>query len=161
MVVGSPLIDIYLSIFIQAVATGLAQGDITFRKKAMPVHEFTNPPFPKAPYAKKVTHKVGSVAGHVFSVDFTPQFQSWESVDPAELFQAPIMRKPCRPSVVTYLQDEAKGADFIVLWMDCDRYVSQKIVFALCVLYSFLTSSCTHTGKERILTLKCLNAVCT
>jgi hypothetical protein len=127
----------------------------------MPVHEFTNPPFPKAPHAKKVTHKVGSVAGHVYSVDFPPQFQSWESVDPAELFQAAVIRKPGRPSVVTYLQDEAKGADFIVLWMDCDRSVSQKFVFALCVLYSFLTASCTHTGKERISILKCLNAVCT
>ena len=108
----------------QAIAKGLAKGDITFKKKTMPVHEFINPPFPKAPYAKKVTHKVGSVAGHVFSVDFPQQFQSWESVDPAELFHAPVVRKPCKGSVVKYLQDEAKGADFIVLWMDCDRYVS-------------------------------------
>jgi DNA topoisomerase III len=68
-----------------------------------------------------VTHKVTSVAGHVFSVDFPPQFQSWESVDPAELFTAPVVRKPCKGSVVKHLQVEAKGVDFIVLWMDCDR----------------------------------------
>jgi DNA topoisomerase-3 len=91
------------------------------KTRTMPVHEFTNPAFPKSPHAKKVTHKVSSVAGHVFSVDFPPQFQSWDSVDPAELFGAPILRKACKPSIVKHLQDEAKGADFIVLWMDCDR----------------------------------------
>lgn len=87
----------------------------------MPVHTFVNPPFPKAPHAKKVTHKVTSVAGHVFSVDFPQEFQSWDSVDPAELFGAPIKRKPCQGSVVKHLQTEAKGVDFICLWLDCDR----------------------------------------
>ena len=29
----------------------------------------------------------------VFPVDFPPQFQSWESADPAELYDAPVMRK--------------------------------------------------------------------
>ena len=42
-------------------------------------------------------------------------------VDPAELFNAPIKRKPCKGSIVSHLQNEAKGVDFIVLWMDCDR----------------------------------------
>lgn len=105
----------------QAIAKGLAKGDISMRKSSLPVHEFVNPPFPKAPHAKKVTHKVSSVAGHVFSVDFPQQFQSWDSVDPMELFQAPIVRKPTKGSVVKHLQDQAKGCDFIVLWMDCDR----------------------------------------
>ena len=107
--------------FQKAIANGLSKGDTYVKKKAMPVHEFTNPAFPKAPHANKVTHKVSSVAGHVFSVDFPQQFQSWEAVDPLELFSAPIVRKPCKGSVVKHLQDEAKGADFIVLWMDCDR----------------------------------------
>ena len=43
------------------------------------------------------------------------------TVDPGELFHAPIKRKPCKGSVVSHLQNEAKGVDFIVLWMDCDR----------------------------------------
>jgi hypothetical protein len=90
------------------------------------VYVFTDPSFPKAPHATKVTHKVTSVVGHVFSVDFPPQFQSWDSVDPAELFNAPVIRKPCKGSVVKHLQDEAKGVNFIVLWMDCDRYVSRS-----------------------------------
>jgi DNA topoisomerase-3 len=96
---------------------------VLFRKNILPVYEFTNPPFPKAPHAQTVTHKVSSVAGHVFSVDFPQKYQSWESVDPLELFQAPVMRKPCKGSVVRHLQDECKGANFIVLWMDCDRYI--------------------------------------
>ena len=98
----------------------------------LPVHEFTTAPaFPKAPYAKKTTHKVTSVAGHVFSVDFPQQFQSWDSVDPAELFHAPVLRKPCKGSVVKHLQTEAKGVDFIVLWMDCDRYVATAVQFSI------------------------------
>jgi DNA topoisomerase-3 len=53
------------------------------------------------------------VVGHVFSTDFPPQFQSWDSVDPAELFNAPVIRKPCKGSVVKHLQDEAKGGTFV------------------------------------------------
>lgn len=87
----------------------------------LPVYEFTSPAFPKAPNASKCVHKVTSVAGHVFSVDFTAKYQSWESVDPSELFQATIQKKPCQSSVVKHLQSEAKNCDFIVLWMDCDR----------------------------------------
>jgi hypothetical protein len=78
----------------QAIAKGLASSNISMRSKSLPVHEFTDPPFPKAPFAAKCNHRVTSVAGHVFSVDFPPQFQSWDSVDPAELFHAPIVRNP-------------------------------------------------------------------
>lgn len=105
----------------QAIAKGLASGNICVRSKSLPVHEFTDPPFPKAPYAIECKHRVTSVAGHVFSVDFPPQFQSWDSVDPAELFNAPTVRKPCKLSIVRHLQDEARAVNFIVLWMDCDR----------------------------------------
>ncbi len=119
----------------QAIANGLSKGNPIFKKKSLPVHEFMDPSFPKAPHAAEVLHKVSSVAGHVFSVDFPTKFQSWESVDPLELFQAPIVRKPCKGSVVKHLQDEAKGCDFIVLWMDCDRYV------LFCPKYTF---SCRH-----------------
>jgi DNA topoisomerase IA len=105
----------------QAIAQGLAKGSIDYRSKILPVHEFTDPAFPNAPKASRCHHRVTSVAGHVFSVDFPPQFQSWESVDPAELFHAPVIRKPCKGSIVKHLQDEARGVNFIVLWMDCDR----------------------------------------
>lgn len=106
----------------QAIAVGLCKGSPRYRSgKGLPVHEFSDPAFPKAPKAKSCLHRVTSVAGHVFSVDFPQEFQSWDSVDPAELFDAPIKRKPTKGSVVKHLQDEARGVDFIVLWMDCDR----------------------------------------
>lgn len=105
----------------QAIANGLASGSIKSGGKMLPVHEFTDPPFPYAPKASKCVHKVTSVAGHVFSVDFPPQFQSWDSVDPAELFDAPVVKKPNKGSIIKHLKDEARGVNFIVLWMDCDR----------------------------------------
>ena len=113
----------------QAIAKGLIENDHGGsggggRNKSLPVYEFTTSsqqPFPKAPYASKCIHKVTSVVGHVFSVDFPKQYQSWESVDPAELFDAPIVRSPNKGSVVKHLQDEARNVNFIVLWMDCDR----------------------------------------
>ena len=85
------------------------------------MHEFDDPPFSKAPRASRVTHRVTSVAGHVFNVDFPAEYQSWDAVDPAELFHAPVVKKPCKGSVVRHLQEAAQGADFLVLWMDCDR----------------------------------------
>lgn len=102
----------------QAIAKGLCRsGNSSYINKSLPVHVFSDhQPFPKAPHAKSCTHKVTSVAGHVFSVDFPPQFQSWDSTAPAELFHAPVVRKAQKGSVVRHLQDEAKGCDFIVLW---------------------------------------------
>ena len=121
---GEPIVVLHVGekpSIAEAIAKGLCNGDRNVNKKVMPVHSFTNPSFPKAPHASKVQHKVTSVAGHVFSVDFPQEYQSWESVDPGELFHAPIKRKPCKGSIVSHLQNEAKGVDFIVLWMDCDR----------------------------------------
>ena len=105
----------------QAIAHALCPSGGSRSGKMLPVHDFTGPPFSKAPKASKCNHRVTSVAGHVFNVDFPPQYQSWDSVDPAELFMAPVVKKPCKGSVVKHLQDEARGVDFIVLWMDCDR----------------------------------------
>ena len=39
----------------EAIAKGLCKGDRNVNKKVMPVHTFTNPSFPKAPHAKKVS----------------------------------------------------------------------------------------------------------
>eukprot|EP00804_Cyclotella_cryptica_P011112 CCRYP_020500-RD/>CCRYP_020500-RD protein AED:0.15 eAED:0.15 QI:179/1/1/1/1/1/9/334/1141 len=122
---GRPIVVVHIAekpTIAQAIAQGLNGGaPAKSVGKSLPVHEFTNPPFPKAPKASKVTHRVSSVAGHVFNVDFPAEYQSWDTVDPAELFYAPLVKKPCKGSVVKHLQDLAKGSDFIVLWMDCDR----------------------------------------
>jgi hypothetical protein len=124
---GKPIVVLHIGekpSIAQAVAKGLCASSSTSssKGKSLPVYEFTvtDVPFPKAPNASKVTHRVTSVAGHVFSIDFAPQYQSWE-IDPVLLFNAPIVRKPCQVSVVKHLQNEASGVDFLVLWMDCDR----------------------------------------
>lgn len=103
----------------EAIAKGLRRGGTSnySNRSALPVHTFTtNGDFPKAPHAQSCYHKVTSVAGHVFSVDFPAQFQNWDSTSPEELFEAPVVRKPQKGSIVKHLQDEAKGCDFIVLW---------------------------------------------
>eukprot|EP00559_Dactyliosolen_fragilissimus_P001634 CAMPEP_0184857522 /NCGR_PEP_ID=MMETSP0580-20130426/2673_1 /TAXON_ID=1118495 /ORGANISM="Dactyliosolen fragilissimus" /LENGTH=1135 /DNA_ID=CAMNT_0027353161 /DNA_START=197 /DNA_END=3600 /DNA_ORIENTATION=+ len=107
----------------QAIAKGLSKSnsDNQYTKGSLPILKFTKPDFPKAPMASTCTHIVTSVAGHVFNVDFPQKYQSWDSVDPAELFHAPIQKKPCKGSIVKHLQDCARGTDFIVLWLDCDR----------------------------------------
>ena len=105
----------------QSIAKGLCTNGAKAVGKSLPVHEFSGVKFSKAPNASIVVHKVTSVAGHVFSVDFPNQYQSWDSTDPLELFTAPIVQKPCKGSIVKHLQSEAKNVDFIVLWLDCDR----------------------------------------
>jgi len=105
-----------------SIAKGLCRGNFSTLSKSLPVHEFTTTEsFPKAPHATKCLHKITSVAGHVFNVDFPSSYQSWDNIDPADLFHAPIVKKACKGSVVRHLSDTAKGVDFIVLWLDCDR----------------------------------------
>jgi DNA topoisomerase-3 len=64
-----------------------------------------------------------SVAGHLQSTDFPPNYQNWRSCDPEVLFDAPI---------VTYIDDEKKGiaaniesqarhSQILFIWTDCDR----------------------------------------
>jgi DNA topoisomerase III len=40
-----------------------------------------------------------SVIGHVFSIDFLPQFQSWENTDPKDLFYAGTKKSEANPKV--------------------------------------------------------------
>jgi DNA topoisomerase-3 len=51
------------------------------------------------------------------------EFQSWDKTDPATLFDAPTIKAEANPKarVCRHLQAEAKGCDYLVLWLDCDR----------------------------------------
>lgn len=63
-----------------------------------------------------------SVRGHLASQDFGPAY-GWSSVTPITLFDAPIeisYRDDMQP-LKQMLGDQARNADAIILWLDCDR----------------------------------------
>ncbi|KAH8552837.1 DNA topoisomerase [Umbelopsis sp. PMI_123] len=66
--------------------------------------------------------KFTSVTGHVYNIDFTQEFNSWE-IDPLRLFSAPTKKLEANPKMhlCRHLQSESKGVDYLVLWLDCDR----------------------------------------
>ncbi|RWS14707.1 DNA topoisomerase 3-beta-1-like protein [Dinothrombium tinctorium] len=74
--------------------------------------------------------KFTSVCGHIFTVDFHKPYNAWTSVDPLDLFGAPIVRLEANPEMKMskFLASEAKNADFLVLWLDCDKE-GEKICF--------------------------------
>ena len=48
--------------------------------------------FPGKFEGRHVNYRVTSVAGHVFSTDFPEEYQSWDAVDPADLFSLPVVK---------------------------------------------------------------------
>lgn len=87
-----------------------------------------------------------SVCGHVLTIDFHPKFNNWDRVDPVsiflvfsidllqenairmlfpqlELFSCPTERKEATPKlrITSFLAQEARGCDYLVLWLDCDK----------------------------------------
>ena len=117
-----------------SIANALSQGSFTTEKRGMcPTHTFStsNLPYPGQDRKGKVVkmrHRVTSVVGHVFSLDFGKEYQSWDSVDPAELFNAPVVKKPTKKGVVRHLQSEGKG---LILKMDGST-VRERILILRC-----------------------------
>lgn len=101
-----------------SIATFLSHGRMSSRRSHLEVHEFDGS-FRGTPVRFKVT----SVIGHVLSIDFPPKYQSWDATDPFELFEAPTIKAEANPKahVCKHLQQEARGCDYLVLWLDCDR----------------------------------------
>lgn len=66
---------------------------------------------------------VTSVLGHLMSTDFGPQHRKWQSCTPLSLFDAPIVRQVNEDmrDVAANLEQEARRADMLVIWTDCDR----------------------------------------
>lgn len=64
-----------------------------------------------------------SVCGHVMSLDFPGKFNNWDRIDPAELFKCPTEKKEATPKLKMpdFLGKEARGSDYLVLWLDCDK----------------------------------------
>lgn len=64
-----------------------------------------------------------SVCGHVMSLDFTGKYNNWDKVDPVELFSCPTEKKEAMPRlrIPAFLAQEARGCDYLILWLDCDK----------------------------------------
>nr|CAG4643714.1 EOG090X00WU [Lepidurus arcticus] len=67
--------------------------------------------------------RMTSVCGHVMSLDFTEKYNNWNTVDPVELFGCRAVKKEATPKLrmPSFLAHEAKGCNYLVLWLDCDK----------------------------------------
>ncbi|XP_055337807.1 DNA topoisomerase 3-beta-1-like [Paramacrobiotus metropolitanus] len=107
----------------QTIAEILSNGKLNSRKafnRACSVHEFTGQ-WPNS--GEPIFFKMTSTCGHVMGVDFPGRFNNWNATDPAELFDCPVQQIEANPSLAIprLLHQEAKGADLLVLWLDCDK----------------------------------------
>lgn len=64
-----------------------------------------------------------SVAGHLMSLEFLPQFRNWRGCRPLELYEAPIRKSvpQDKEAMKRNLEQCARQAQWLVLWLDCDR----------------------------------------
>ena len=51
-----------------------------------------------------------SVVGHVFNLDFAPEYQKWEKTDCLDLFSAKTIQKEASGGVIRHLKDVGKNA---------------------------------------------------
>ena len=68
------------------------------------------------------TMKITSVSGHTMDLDFTPEHKGWHTCNPIDLFDAPVVNsiKPGAQDMCRTLKEEAKKANTLLLWLDCD-----------------------------------------
>ncbi|EGN99753.1 hypothetical protein SERLA73DRAFT_52441 [Serpula lacrymans var. lacrymans S7.3] len=66
---------------------------------------------------------VTSVSGHLLTYDFPDTCRSWKSCDPFYLFDAPVQSKvpTDSKSIERNLMSEARSANTLMIWTDCDR----------------------------------------
>lgn len=74
-------------------------------------------------FGQTVLFRMTSVCGHVLTIDFHAKFNNWDRVDPLELFSCPTERKEATPKlkISSFLAQEARGSDYLILWLDCDK----------------------------------------
>ncbi|KAH8119439.1 prokaryotic type I DNA topoisomerase [Phellopilus nigrolimitatus] len=71
----------------------------------------------------RATFTVTSVSGHLMSHDFDEAHRAWGSCDPFTLFDAPVEVKVAKSALTIEenLKAEARRADELMIWTDCDR----------------------------------------
>ena len=64
-----------------------------------------------------------SVAGHLMSTDFREPYNKWRACAPLELYDAPLRRfvPEDKKKLERNLIAEARRAQWVILWLDCDR----------------------------------------
>lgn len=64
-----------------------------------------------------------SVVGHIIATDFAGDARAWSGCAPIDLFQAQICKKvdESKNTVAKNIRDEAKRAQVLMIWTDCDR----------------------------------------
>ena len=109
---------------------------------------------------ESVRFKMTSVCGHVSGLDFNGKYNNWEKVDPVELFTCPTEKKEATPKLrmPAFLAQEAKGCDFLVLWLDCDKE-GENICFEVIdavsdVIKNIRSKSVTYRAKFSAITEK-------
>ena len=57
------------------------------------------------------------------SLDFPAKYNNWDKVDPTELFACATEKKEAtvKLKMPAFLASEGKNADYLVLWLDCDK----------------------------------------
>ncbi|MFB6157043.1 MAG: toprim domain-containing protein, partial [Haloferacaceae archaeon] len=61
------------------------------------------------------------LSGHVVGVDFPPEYADWRDVEPAELIDATVEKRPTQERIVRALRRLARKADRVVIATDYDR----------------------------------------
>ncbi|ETW80507.1 hypothetical protein HETIRDRAFT_46055 [Heterobasidion irregulare TC 32-1] len=71
----------------------------------------------------RASFTVTCVSGHLLSLDFGENHRKWNSCDPFALFDAPVVSTvaPDKKSIEQNLINEAKKAQQLMIWTDCDR----------------------------------------
>jgi len=107
-------------------------------------------------YGTPAFFKVTSVAGHVYERDFPKEYNNWNQVDPKMLFDAETMKidNPKENHHMTkHLLQEAKGVDYLVLWLDCDRE-GENICFEIIDTIKHLLPDENTVGEQVIFRAK-------
>ena len=76
--------------------------------------------------ACRVRHVVTSVTGHLMSTEFEEPHNKWHACAPRDLLCEDVSRVEWtvaeeKAPLKRQLEDEARAADWLVLWLDCDR----------------------------------------
>jgi DNA topoisomerase-1 len=61
------------------------------------------------------------LSGHVVGVDFPPEYGDWRDVEPVELVDAPVEKRPTQENIVAALRRLARNASRVVIATDYDR----------------------------------------